>query len=253
MIEDITDRKQAEAALREAHEEMEKRVVERTESLKQNEDKLRKLLHDKDVLLKEINHRVKNNLQVISSIIRLQSKFTEQCESKTLLKSILNRVTAIAHVHKMLYATGSLSEINIKDYVNTLIHYLSVSYSCSSKIKMRVDVDNVELNTETIIPCGLLINELVSNSINHAFPDNSEGVINISLKKVDDVRLLLSIADNGIGLPDNVDFRDNIRTLGLQLISTMAEGQLNGNIEFVNHKGTRIDVYFRELNYNQRV
>jgi PAS domain S-box-containing protein len=215
------------------------------------EEQLKESLREKDVLLNEIQHRVKNNLQVITSLIKLQGRFTGNEESIRHLEECRSRVKAMAIVQDLLFQSKELRNVGMRDYVGMLTRSLMKSHAITSNINTDLDVEPVVLNAETVIPCGLIINELMSNSLEHAFPDGGGGEVRVSLKRMDDGRLMLSVSDNGIGMPEGMDFRKS-ETLGLQLVTSIVEDQLRGEIEFVINEGTKFRVYFRELEYGKR-
>jgi PAS domain S-box-containing protein len=199
-------------------------------------------LQEKVVLLKEVHHRVKNNLQIISSLLNLQSQYVREENAHEIFKESQNRIRSMALIHEKLYQTSSMSRLNIAGYVHELVMNLLHSYDTTGKINFRMDVEDVLLNIDTAITLGLSINEIVSNSLKHAFSAHSQGEIYISLKELDKDNFSLIISDNGKGLPEHVDFR-NTSSLGLQLVNTLIE-QLEGTIELENDNGTRFIITF---------
>jgi PAS domain S-box-containing protein len=225
-------------------------VVDITE-LKEAESELQKSLEEKEMLLKEIHHRVKNNLQVISSLLHLQRQYVGDEEADEVLMESQNRVKSMAMLHEKLYQSEDLSNIRISDYVESLVNELFYSYAVKiGRINPVLDIDDVTLNMETAVPGGLLISELVSNSLKHAFPGRREGEIRVSLKKFHD-KYELTVSDNGIGLPNDVNFQKT-DSLGLQLINTLV-GQIEGDIELDKNQGTEFKIVFKELKYNKRL
>jgi PAS domain S-box-containing protein len=211
---------------------------------KQSEEKIKQSLKEKEVLLKEVHHRVKNNLQVISSILNLQSSYIKDQNTLNLLKESQNRIKSMAFIHESLYQTKDFTSINFSEYVVNLSKNLVHSYSSyDNDIELRLDIDNVFLNLDLAIPCGLIINELVSNSLKYAFPDKAEGEIVVGLR-VEDDNIKLVISDNGIGLPKHIDYR-NTESLGLQLVVTLVD-QLNGAIKLDNKRGTKYTIVFKQ-------
>ena len=204
---------------------------------KETELKLRKLLNEKEVLLKEVHHRVKNNLQVISSILNLQSSYVKDQMTLDILRESQNRIKAMSFIHESLYRSDDFSFVNFSSYINSLSSNLVQTYIIKhANINLELDLVNVNLNLDQAIPCGLIINELVSNSIKYAFPLNRKGKIRIELTKKMN-KMYLKVEDNGIGLPDNLDV-ENTDTLGLQLVYILIS-QLDGDIKVINKKGTR--------------
>ena len=198
--------------------------------------KLRKLLNEKEVLLKEVHHRVKNNLQVISSILNLQSSYVKDQMTLDILRESQNRIKAMSFIHESLYRSDDFSFVNFSSYINSLSSNLVQTYIIKhANINLELDLGDVNLSLDQAIPCGLIINELVSNSIKYAFPFNRSGKIRIELIKQGN-KINLKVSDNGVGLPDNLDV-ENTDTLGLQLVYILVS-QLDGDIKVINKKGT---------------
>jgi two-component sensor histidine kinase len=203
---------------------------------KEIELKLRKLLKEKEILLKEVHHRVKNNLQVISSILNLQSSYVKDQMTLDILRESQNRIKAMSFIHESLYRSDDFSFVNFSSYINSLSSNLVQTYIIKhTNIRLDLDLGDVNLNLDQAIPCGLIINELVSNSIKYAFPFKKQGKICIKLTK-DGNKIYLSVSDNGIGLPVNFDV-ENTDSLGLQLVYILVS-QLDGDIKVINKKGT---------------
>ncbi len=218
---------------------------------KRAENEIKASLREKDVLLKEIHHRVKNNMQIISSLLNLQKQYVEEEEAVNVLVESQNRVKSMAMVHEKLYQSHDLTKINVPEYVKKLIKDLFYSYAIKEdQIRPVIHVDEIILNMETAIPCGLIINELVSNSLKYAFPNGREGVIVVSLKEKND-KYQLKIGDNGIGLPEGLDFK-HTNSLGLQLVNSLA-GQIDGELELECSQGTEFKITFSELKYKKRL
>lgn len=217
--------------------ELEQRVAERTTELSDS-------LEEKVVLLKEVHHRVKNNLQIIASLLSLQSNQIGDEETLALFANSENRVRAMASIHERLYLSDDLSKIDLAGYIAALADSLFESYSINSQdVRLVTDVADVSLDLDQAIPCGLMLNELVSNSLKYAFPDGRNGELRIHLARQDG-GYALEVSDDGIGFPANVDFR-NTRSLGLQLITSLTQ-QLQGQIEMTNHHGTSFRIEFPE-------
>ncbi len=199
-------------------------------------------LKEKEVMLKEIYHRVKNNLQVVSSLLNLQARSIQDPISKKIFIESSGRVKAMALVHEMLYRSGDLLLIDMVTYVNDLLRNLKEIYHIESNfVKFVIDVEGVRLNLDNAIPCGLIINELISNSFKYAFPDKQLGEVSLSIKKNQNV-ISLVYKDNGIGVPENINF-GNTKTLGLQLINSLTK-QLDGNIVLDRKNGTTFILNF---------
>ncbi|HTX61659.1 MAG TPA: PAS domain S-box protein, partial [Methanobacterium sp.] len=209
-------------------------------------------LKEKEILLKEIHHRVKNNLQIISSLLDLQETYVKGDETAVnVLKESQNRVLSMAMIHEMLYQSKDLSHINFADYLRSLVSSLFHTYGMESRVIMVINVDKFFLNVETSVPLGLIISELLSNSLKYAFPGDRIGKLTISIGHVDnDFELIIS--DDGVGFPEGIDFRNVNSSLGLQLVNSLVN-QLDGSIELDRSKGTKFIIKFKELNYLQRV
>jgi PAS domain S-box-containing protein len=211
------------------------------------EEHLRKSLREKEILLRELHHRTKNNLQVISSLLDLHSIYIEDKNILNIIKEVQHRIKSIALVHEKLYNAKDLSDVNLKDYITDFAHALLKSYEgIKERISLKVDVDNIVLSLDTITPCGMIISELVSNSLKYAFPDSGKGKITIECHSIDGGEVQLRICDNGIGLPKGLDFR-NTKSLGFKLICKLAENQLRGTVEQEDRKGTAFLIKFREI------
>lgn len=206
------------------------------------DENIKQSLKEKEVLLKEVHHRVKNNLQVISSILNLQSSYVKDKKSLDLLLESQNRIKSMAFVHESLYQTNDFSNINFSSYVENITSNLVHSYSNpENPPQLNLDLDLIQLNLDTAIPCGLIINELISNALKYAFKDKKVGQLNVTVKtKGPGIQIV--IADNGKGFPDNLDFR-NTESLGLQLVVTLVD-QINGKIELETKKGTKFTIDF---------
>lgn len=226
------------------YEQAQQEIAER----KQAEEQIKTSLKEKEVLLKEIHHRVKNNLQVISSLLYLQSKQIDDRKILGMFQESQHRVRSMALVHERLYQTEDLSSVDFGEYIRQLTSYLFRSYGATSNlIRLNVNVSHVSLDIDTAIPCGLIVNELVSNSLKHAFPRGQPGEILIELDVNQEGQHMLMIGDNGIGLPDKLDFR-NTRSLGLQLVNTLVN-QLEGDIKVERENGTRFEITFTDPSY----
>lgn len=206
------------------------------------EQRLKASLEEKEVLLKEIHHRVKNNLQVVSSLLYLQSQKIEDPEVRALFAESQNRICSMALAHEQLYQSKSLADISLREYVHSLVsHMRQVNMLPESRIECEVLVADVTVDIEKVVPCGLLITELFSNAIKHAFPDGRRGMVRIEISsRQRDVKL--SVADDGVGLPAGFDYR-HTQTLGLQLVCALV-AQLDGDISLVGGAGTRFDIIF---------
>jgi PAS domain S-box-containing protein len=210
------------------------------------EEQLARSLKEKELLIKEIHHRVKNNLQVISSLLKLQSTYIKDNEALDMLVDSQNRVQSMALVHQKLYQSKDLANIDLNEYLQQLLYHLLNSIkSVDGKVKLNVNVEDIKMGVDTAIPCGLIINELVSNSLKHAFPGDKAGIIDVELKVKDKDTYEMKIKDNGKGFADNIDFK-NTSTLGLQLVNTLVS-QLEGNIEIAKGSGTEFSITFKDI------
>ncbi|MGA2677259.1 MAG: PAS domain S-box protein [Methanobacterium sp.] len=227
-------------------------VARNINPLKNVEKDLRISIHQKDLLIKEIHHRVKNNLQIISSLLYLQEDYVkEDFKAVNVLQESQNRVSSMALLHEMLYQSEDLSQINFSEYIKNLVSKLFNSYSIKNNITPIINVDNICLNMETAVPCGLIISELVSNSLKYAYPDDSNGELIISLQYLKN-ELELIISDDGVGFPENLDFRNIKSSLGLKLVNSLVK-QLDGSIELGRSRGAKFKIKFKELKYKQRI
>jgi PAS domain S-box-containing protein len=208
-----------------------------------SETELRSALKEKEVLLKEVHHRVKNNLQVISSILNLQTAYVKDKATANILKECQNRIKTMAYIHESLYQTKDFLQINFGEYIINLVKNLFYSYDANQqKIKANFDVDTIFLNLDTSIPCGLIINELVSNAFKYAFADGREGFISVKVKKLENNKIQMQVADNGTGMPTDIDFR-NTESLGLQLVNILSE-QINATLTLNQTNGTTFEIIF---------
>jgi PAS domain S-box-containing protein len=221
---------------------------------KQAEDELKTSLHEKDILLRELYHRTKNTMQVIRSMLLLQAvRIPKNAAVQKLVADTENRILAMALVHEKLYQSQDLSRIRIQDYVDELAQLIMQSYSCPlHQISLSLDVQPMRVLLDIAIPCGLVLNELLSNALKHAFPGDIQGNISIRLFRNDAGNLELHVADNGVGVPEMFDFRKQ-DTLGLQTIIALAEHQLRGRVAFTSDHGITCIVEFSDNLYTERV
>ncbi|MTK64517.1 MAG: PAS domain-containing protein [Methanobacterium sp.] len=221
--------------------------------IKNAEDKIKTSLQEKELLLRELHHRVKNNLQIISSLINLQSQGIKNKEDLEIFRESQSRVKSMAIIHEKLYQSTDLSNINFRDYIQSLVSYL-VSYYSKEMIDIELDVNEDQvLNMDTAVPCGLIINELFINSLKHAFNGIKNGKIKIKLGADGKIPgcYILEVSDNGVGLPPDVDI-NNPQKLGLQLVVSLTN-QLDGKISVDTRDGTKFTIKFKELIYKQRL
>ncbi|MFM7023036.1 MAG: histidine kinase dimerization/phosphoacceptor domain -containing protein [Flavobacteriales bacterium] len=218
---------------------LEKEIAER----KASEAKLMETLSEREMLLKEVHHRVKNNLQVISSILNLQSSYVKDQYTLSMLKECRDRIKSMSFIHESLYQTKNFSHVDFGDYLKSLCSNLLYSYSVSGRVTLNYDIENIFLTLDTAIPTGLIVNELVSNSLKYAFPDNQKGNIFVSLKRTTGGLNVLKVEDDGVGMPANVNYKQT-DSLGLQLVVTLSE-QIDGELVLKKAKGTCFVIEFK--------
>jgi PAS domain S-box-containing protein len=230
------------------YSEVHKDLKERSKA----EEKIMKSLREKEILLQEVHHRVKNNLQIMSSLMKLQSKFITDPNVLDIFRESESRIKSMAIVHSKLYNTQDYERVDFTDYVKSLTENFRTTYGTKlQNVKILIDMEDIELNIDTAIPCGLMINELVSNAIKYAFPGNVPGEICICMKSDVPHSYTLIVKDNGIGMPAGIDIK-NSPSLGLQLV-TLLTGQLTGAFEINNSNGTEFKITFKEAIYKVRV
>jgi PAS domain S-box-containing protein len=209
--------------------------------LRASEERTRASLQEKEVLLKEIHHRVKNNLQIVSALLELQSRQTTDMAAVEMFRESRGRVRSMALIHERLYRAQDMARVNFTEYTRQLAGDLFRSYKLSGDIRLELDVDIPSLTIDIAIPCGLLLNELISNCLKHAFPNATEGRIHVALHRENGTNVL-TVADDGVGFPAGTDFR-NTTSFGLQLVHTLV-GQLDGESVMIADRGTTFTVRF---------
>ncbi|HVP96929.1 PAS domain S-box protein [Methanoregula sp.] len=253
---DITERKRAQTDLENARSELEQKVLSRTRELKEtNESLLAEIalrnkaeneivasLKEKEMLLKEIHHRVKNNMQVISSLLFMQARAQKDEKVKEILKESQDRIKSIALVHEKLYQSRDFDQIDYADYLRKITDHLFESYQVDpGRITLHLNAEKAVLHIDKAVPCSLIINEMISNSLKHAFPGERKGVITIDFKKSGE-NYIVTYSDDGIGIPDSVTF-DRTESLGMQLIKGLTK-QINGSIGLDRTAGTKYTISF---------
>ena len=211
---------------------------------KRSETKIKDSLREKEMLLKEIHHRVKNNLQIINSLLNLQTMQTQDSTLITALQESRDRIYSMALVHERLYRSTDFSSISFADYIRTVIRELFSSYEITSRIQLKLDVDAIDLGIDAAIPCGLLVNELITNALKHAFPDGRSGVVRVRFDRRPEGLLCLTVSDNGVGIPKGTDLSGK-SSLGMQLVRVLTE-QLEGHCKIVRRRGTSFEICFPE-------
>ena len=220
-------------------------LAEQKEEIQAMNDMLKDSLDEKEVLLKEIHHRVKNNLQIISSLLNLQSHNITDENVKGAVKEGQSRVKSMALIHQVLYQSDRLSKINFQDYLKQLTGFLASSFMpADKKISAEVMADNIQLDIDTAIPLGLIVNELVSNAYKYAFHDKDEGKVNVQIKHDDGEGYVLRVSDNGNGLPGDLDI-NKTGSLGLKLVNILTR-QIQGELKVSNKNGAMFEIRFKE-------
>ena len=223
-------------------------IMDITEN-KKAQDLIKKSLNEKEMLLKEIHHRVKNNLMVISSLLSLQSRYIKDEVSKSIFKESQNRARSMALIHELLYRSSDLKRINFGDYIRTLTNELLRMYVTDpGRIKLNINVKDMMLDINTAIPLGLIVNELVSNSMKHAFPNDRNGKIDIEFK-LENGNYSMIVSDDGEGFPKDYDIEVS-DSLGLRIVNSLTE-QIDGQIELDGSNGTKFIIKFKEETYDK--
>ncbi len=242
IIHETEKMKQKSRILQEKNMELKREIVAR----KKAEAELRDSLKEKELLLREIHHRVKNNLAVVTGLLDLQTTTIEDPGVLEKFTECRNRVKSMSLIHTQLYQSDNLTIIDFTDYVDTLSSDLAQLFGEGRPIRIRNEIDSVQLPLDTAIPLGLIINELVTNAFKYAFPNGTQGSIRIAMQHVPEKRIELIVQDNGIGLPENIDL-DDLDSLGLQLVVNLTE-QIDGNLEAGNKNGAIFRITFPDSN-----
>ena len=211
------------------------------------EEELRQSLREKDVLLREVHHRVKNNMQVISSLLMLQGERIRETEYFSVFQESINRIHSMALIHEMLYQTRNFSRINVHDYfMNISSNIRSMYMQVAPAVEINIDIQDLTLEIDFAIPCGLIVNELISNALKYAFGESGTGTINISMKETEPDSFVLTVTDDGAGIPDDYDWRET-SSLGLRIVRLLSERQLHGSIEKLESEGTGFVISFEKF------
>ncbi|RMG81947.1 MAG: sensor histidine kinase, partial [Bacteroidetes bacterium] len=218
-------------------------VVEDITQVKKAEQGLRQLLKEKETLLKEVHHRVKNNLQVISSMLNLQAGYITDKSTKQILEESQNRVRSMALVHEILYKTDDFSEIDFTTYINLLTQNLQMTYYQNNQIILQKEIHIKTLPLDTAIPLGLIINELISNAYKHAFKNRERGLIQLFIEEKNN-QVTVIVQDNGVGIDPDIDIQ-NLNSLGLQLVESLTQ-QLGAKMSIENNKGSKFTITFEK-------
>ncbi len=205
--------------------------------------KLKQSLQEQELLLREVHHRVKNNMQVIISLLNLQAEYTQSDELFEIFGETQNRIRTMALIHEKLFRSSSMASVDFSDYINSLVSNLNSFYDISSRqIKTHLDLKKIDLNINKAIPCGLIINELITNALKYAFPNNREGDIWVSIRDRGDSSAEVSVKDNGVGIDPNLNYETTL-TMGLRIVRILAE-QLNGEMTISSKQGTQFSLTF---------
>ena len=250
--------KQAEERLQQAYNELEVRVKERTAEIERTtrelhaeakersrvSKQLRKSLKEKETLLQEVHHRVKNNLQVISSLLDLSSLRVHDQQATNMLTDARTRIYTMSLIHSQLYTSERLDKVEMGRHVRELVNYLSEVYEKQKGITTVIEIPDIYLPVTQAIPCATVLSELISNAIKHAFRGKPEGMVEISMNKSDESIIIVRVKDDGIGIPGEVDI-DKTNSLGLKLVRNMVRKQLGGKIRLVRNGGSEFIVEFK--------
>ncbi len=215
---------------------------------KQAEEQIKTSLHEKEILLREIHHRVKNNLQIISSLLNLQAEHVKDEAALEMFQESRLRVRSMALVHEKLYRSKDLARVDFHEYILSLGYHLFQMYGVlPDTVVLKVNAENIFLDINTAIPCGLLVSELISNALKHAFPDGRKGEVAINMKSVGNGSYTLSVHDDGVGLNQDLDLK-NSDSFGLQLVDMLSE-QLQGSVSIQRNGGVTFTVQFTEISF----
>ncbi|MDA8155296.1 MAG: sensor histidine kinase [Actinomycetota bacterium] len=234
---------EAADSARKENEKLWRTVKERTSELEKANKAIAESLREKDTLLRELYHRTKNNLQLVSSFIGLQARYINDTRSLQMLTDSQNRIQAMSLVHERLYKTRGLSSINMREYIKDLAEALISSYKRQGNVILKLAIEeDISFDIDTAIPCGLIINELMTNSLKYAFPHETPGEVSISMRK-ENGKIRLMFADDGTGLPEGTD-PGQVKSLGLKLFHNLATKQLKGDVKLGTNKGAWFEVAF---------
>jgi PAS domain S-box-containing protein len=229
-------------------------ITQNISQLRRTEEYLRQSLQEKDVLLREIHHRVKNNMQIISSMLNIQAEHAASSDTKDIFRDSQARIRSMSLIHEKLYRSNDLAWVDFSDYLRSLTIHLSHMYSVSSgAIRIEIDADeDIGIGIDTAIPCGLIVNELISNALHHGFPGDRTGTVTVRFHRTDENNAyVLTVNDDGVGFPEELDFR-NTTSLGMKLVCTLVN-QLNGTITLDREGGTTFTITFEGVPYKRRM
>ncbi len=221
--------------------------------LRKKQRELEKSLQEKDALLRELHHRTKNNMQVISAMLNLRAEVENNLHISSVFLEMDSKIQSMARAHEKLYNSNDLSHINFKEYFQDLIDLLAESYNTGKRgIDFKLIIENTEVLLDIAVPCGLILNECVTNAIKYAFPHRQKGTIEIILQDRGEGTLALIIKDNGVGIKQDINI-PNLDSLGMRSITALGEGQLQGTVEWKTHDGVTCTVIFSNNIYSERV
>lgn len=213
--------------------------------LKDSEERLTGSLKEKEILLREVHHRVKNNMAIISSMLHMQAGYCDDDRQLNIFKETQGRIKTMALVHEKIYQSANFASVDVEGYVVSLSDSILIAFAGKKNIKITMDIERLSLDIDTLIPCGLIINELLTNACKHAFGKGQpDARINIELKRAGDNRLMLAISDNGVGMPAGVEL-SSVTSLGLKLVSALV-AQLGGEMQLKADGGTNVTIYMTE-------
>ncbi|MEE8430466.1 MAG: histidine kinase dimerization/phosphoacceptor domain -containing protein [Candidatus Desulfatibia sp.] len=220
---------------------------------KRAEDQTKASLREKEILLREIHHRVKNNMQVIISLLRLQADKIEDKTYADMFKEGEDRIRSMALIHEQLYQSKDFANIDFGEYIKSLAKALFTSHGVdTNRVRLNTEIKDASLDLENAIPCGLIINELVSNSLKHAFPQERKGNISVGFRLINKDEFEITVSDDGIGIPEELDL-NNTDSMGWYLVRILVERQLDGKIEIIRKQGTQFHIQFKRTNYKSRI
>lgn len=221
--------------------------------IKMAEYKIKENLIEKEALLRELYHRTKNNMNVITSFLQLQADRISDNKIVDIFHDAISRIQAMSLVHQKLYSSRNLSRIDLKDYIEDLVKQISIYYSnIYEKIKINYCIEKIDLVIDIAIPLGMIVNEIITNAFKYAFKDRESGIINIEIKRDVNNAIAINISDNGVGLPDNFDIK-TCQTLGINIIENITKEQLNGKISFENNNGLTYKIIIKDNLYKERI
>ncbi|MBT4288451.1 MAG: HAMP domain-containing protein [Deltaproteobacteria bacterium] len=230
-------------SLTSAFNNMSIKIQQRDVAQKKSEEKIKTSLIEKSVLIDEIHHRVKNNMNVVSSLLKLQADSIEDDRTKSILKESQNRIYTMSAIYETIHDSENLSEIDLKKYLSKIVNFIFQTYSVNlAQVKLQTDIEEIPISINQASPLGLTVNELILYSLKYAFPDERKGEISVIMKKLDK-EFQLTVIDNGVGMLNELDWKKS-NILGLKLVRTLVENQLDGSVEMESNNGTKFTIKF---------